>query len=113
QLAGQSFGRIPWFQAISPRKTLEGAAGGLLACLLGAAAFRMLLPAPFAWVVALGALIAFSGNLGDLAFSALKRSTGRKDFGTLLPAHGGALDRFDSLLFSGPIFTAAIRYLDL
>jgi phosphatidate cytidylyltransferase len=113
QLAGQSFGRIPWFQAISPRKTLEGALGGLVACIVGAATFRILLQAPLAWVVALGALIAFSGNLGDLAFSALKRSTGRKDFGTLLPAHGGAVDRFDSLLFSGPVFAAAVRYLRL
>lgn len=111
QVGGLFLGRTPWFKTISPRKTLEGTLCGLLACLGGAAVFRELMPAPLAWTAALSVLIAVCGNLGDLAFSALKRSAGLKDFGTLLPAHGGVLDRFDGLLFSGPVFSAAVHFL--
>jgi phosphatidate cytidylyltransferase len=111
QVAGQLFGRRPWFQTISPRKTLEGALGGFLACLVGAGLFHALVPLPLSWTAALAILITVCANLGDLAFSVLKRSAGLKDFGTLLPAHGGVLDRFDSLLFSGPVFYAALSLL--
>jgi phosphatidate cytidylyltransferase len=112
QVGGQLFGRRPWLQTISPRKTLEGAVGGFLACLVGAGLFQALVPLRFSWTAALAILIAMCGNLGDLAFSALKRSAGLKDFGALLPAHGGVLDRFDSLLFSAPVFYAALGLLE-
>jgi phosphatidate cytidylyltransferase len=112
QVGGQLLGRRPWFQTISPRKTLEGALAGFLTCVVGAGLFQALVPLRLSWTVALAILIAICANLGDLAFSALKRSAGLKDFGTLLPAHGGVLDRFDSLLFSGPMFYAALGLLE-
>jgi len=111
QVGGQLFGRRPWFQTISPKKTLEGTLAGIAACLAGAVVFRTLMPIPLAWTAALAVLIALCGNLGDLAFSALKRSAGIKDFSNLIPGHGGVLDRFDSLLFTGPVFYVAVRSL--
>jgi len=103
--AGRAFGRRKMAPSISPAKTWEGAAAGLMGGVLGALAVRALglhrLPALDAAV--LGALVAAVGMAGDLAESLLKRWAGVKDSGTLFPGHGGMLDRLDSLLFGAPI----------
>jgi len=101
---GSRLGRRPFAPRISPRKTVEGALGGVAATILVAAMgcgwIWPRLPLPTAvWV---GGLLAVVGMLGDLAESALKRAAGVKDSGTLIPGHGGALDRLDSLIFGGP-----------
>ena len=102
---GSAFGKHKLAPKISPGKTWEGVAGGLLAGLLLAAVshfwfFRNL---PLKWALPLGALMTVLGILGDLTESALKRSVGAKDAAKLLPGHGGMLDRLDSLLFNAPL----------
>ncbi len=104
EACGRLFGRRPFFQSISPQKTLEGALGGTAAALAGALLFHPLLPIPAWQRLLLGLVASVAGHLGDLVFSALKRSVGRKDFDSLLPSHGGVLDRFDSLWVAAPAF---------
>lgn len=104
--AGTSLGRRKLAPVISPNKTVEGLIGGLiLAVLVSVGAHLWFLPS-FSLVdcLATGLLLTGAGVLGDLAESALKRSVGVKDSGTLIPAHGGMLDRLDSLLFTAPAF---------
>ncbi len=101
--AGRAVGRRPLAPRISPAKTVEGAAAGLLASLLAGAAI-----APWVWPgrpvagAVAGAVVGLAGQVGDLAESLLKRSLGAKDSGHLIPGHGGVLDRIDSLLFALP-----------
>jgi phosphatidate cytidylyltransferase len=103
--AGRALGRHKMSPSISPGKTWEGAAAGLLGGVLAALAVRALaLPAlPAAHAAALGATVAAAGMAGDLAESLLKRWAGVKDSGQLFPGHGGMLDRLDSLLFGAPV----------
>jgi phosphatidate cytidylyltransferase len=102
---GSALGRRPLAPAISPGKTIEGAAGGLVGGVVGAlAVWAAGLPGVPAWHAALlGFVVAILGMLGDLLESLLKRWAGVKDSGRLFPGHGGMLDRLDSLLFGGPI----------
>lgn len=104
---GSLLGRRPLWPAISPRKTVEGALGGLISGATAGLLLAFLLgEAPGSWLcVAVAASAA--AQLGDLVESGLKRKAGVKDSGNLLPGHGGVLDRFDSLLFSG----SAVYYL--
>ena len=97
--AGVLFGRHPIAPGISPKKSWEGLAGSLLLqIILGIAGFTLLLDAP-AWQGALaGAILCFTATAGDFAESAVKRDLGIKDMGTLLPGHGGVMDRLDSLI---------------
>lgn len=101
---GRTLGRHLLARRLSPKKTVEGALGGLLASLLAALAARALfLPGQgIGAALLLGALLNLLGQLGDLAESGLKRSAGVKDSATFIPGHGGLLDRTDSLLFAGP-----------
>jgi phosphatidate cytidylyltransferase len=106
--AGRQWGRRKLIPAVSPGKTVEGAAGAVIGTVLVAVLYAQLL-APFptytlaVWqAVLLGLLISVAAQLGDLAESLFKRDAGVKDSGKLLPGHGGALDRFDSLLFTLP-----------
>lgn len=103
-LAGRAFGRRKLAPVVSPGKTLEGALGGLLAAMIvSAAVFTMSGVFP-AWTGAIvGAVIGVSGQLGDLSESFLKRQSGVKDSGDLIPGHGGMLDRVDALLFAFPV----------
>jgi phosphatidate cytidylyltransferase len=103
-IVGKSIGRHALAPVISPKKTYEGLAGGLvLACVTALVARGWFLPAfSFMDCIALAAMLTVVGLIGDLAESAIKRSAGFKDSGALIPGHGGMLDRLDSLLFTGP-----------
>jgi phosphatidate cytidylyltransferase len=102
---GSAFGRHRMAPLISPKKSWEGAAGGvfgsIVAALVAHAWFYQRLPITHALV--LGVLLCAAGILGDLAESMLKRSAGVKDSSSLLPGHGGVLDRVDSLLVAAPV----------
>jgi phosphatidate cytidylyltransferase len=101
---GRIAGRIPLARAISPKKTVEGAIAGLAGAVLVAWGFSH-----WFWqtgdqktVILIGGVVAVAGQAGDLVESALKRAANLKDSGTILPGHGGLLDRIDSLLFAAP-----------
>lgn len=100
-VAGTNFGRHKFFPEISPKKTWEGAIGGWIAATLVALAFGALLGLlnPIANLI-FGFGIGIAATFGDLAESLLKRQMGSKDSGTIMPGHGGMLDRLDSLLFT-------------
>jgi phosphatidate cytidylyltransferase len=97
---------------ISPRKTWEGTLGGLLANVLSAGIFGVLFFPSLSLIsiVVLGIIIGISGQVGDLAESLLKRISNVKDSGTVLPGHGGILDRIDSLLFAIPVLYLYLSY---
>ena len=102
---GTLFGKHRMAPGVSPKKSWEGAAGGLVAAVAGGLVahlwfYRSL---PLVHAVILGLLLGSMGILGDLAESMLKRATGNKDSSALLPGHGGVLDRVDSLIFSAPV----------
>jgi len=110
---GRAFGRVPLAPAISPKKTREGAIGGLV---LGTAAMTLggtwvFRDASAALLVLSSATVVVLGIVGDLFESLLKRSAGVKDSSALIPGHGGMLDRIDSWLFAGPLFYVLVRYL--
>lgn len=111
---GSLLGRHKLVPRISPSKTIEGAAGGLLAGALAAWALASLLDLgqPAHAMLALGAAAAIAGQTGDLFESLIKRAASVKDMGARFPGHGGILDRLDSLLFVIPlIYVAATRLL--
>ncbi len=101
-LVGRKFGRRKLTPA-SPNKTVEGSLGGLAASLLIGIIAGLALHLPLALVAAIGLLVGITSQLGDLAKSILKRDLGTKDFGDLIPGHGGVLDRCDSLLMNVPL----------
>jgi phosphatidate cytidylyltransferase len=99
--AGNLWGRHSFFSHVSPHKTLEGAIAGILIGILVAAVGSDWLGLQLWQGLALGAVITVSATFGDLAESLIKRQVGVKDSSTLIPGHGGMLDRIDSLLFVG------------
>jgi phosphatidate cytidylyltransferase len=104
---GRWIGKRPFAELISPRKTWEGAVGGGLVCIAGGVLFRELfLQSVFGRRETILICVAVSAlaQVSDLAGSFVKRSLGAKDFSTLLPGHGGVLDRFDSFIFTIPLF---------
>ena len=109
---GKPFGKHKMAPRVSPAKSWEGAAGSVAgAMLVGAIYAHYLIPqAPLGQALALAAAGNIAGQLGDLCESALKRGAGMKDSGTLLPGHGGWLDRLDSSLFSVPAVYALLKY---
>jgi phosphatidate cytidylyltransferase len=102
--AGVLFGRHPMSPSVSPKKSWEGFAGSVIACvLLGVGTVVLFLDGSW-WAGALTGLTAVAAaTLGDLGESLIKRDLGIKDMGSLLPGHGGVLDRLDSLLFAAPV----------
>ncbi|MBA3297652.1 MAG: phosphatidate cytidylyltransferase [Acidobacteria bacterium] len=110
---GRTFGRRPLAPTISPKKTLEGAIGGLLVgTLVMAFGGRYVFPdANLVILVLVSASIAALGIVGDLFESLLKRSAGVKDSSHIIPGHGGVLDRIDSWLFAAPLYYAFVRFL--
>ena len=110
---GRAFGRRPLAPSISPKKTLEGAIGGLLfGTLAMTVGGRWVFPdAPLLLLVLVSACVSALGIVGDLFESLLKRSAGVKDSSNIIPGHGGVLDRIDSWLFAAPLYYVFIRYL--
>ena len=106
---GMMFGRTKLAPLVSPKKTREGAVSGLVGGMVGMILFRIFfflcteVPLHIGWCVLLGLVGAVLGQLGDLSFSCIKRQYGIKDYGRLLPGHGGVLDRFDSVIFAAPV----------
>lgn len=108
--AGAFLGRHKMAPGISPKKTWEGFAGSGLACMLiGALLLPLLLDGQVWHGLVLGVMVVCSATLGDLIESMIKRDLGIKDMGSLLPEHGGALDRLDSLLVTAPIVWLALQ----
>ena len=102
--AGVLFGRHPMAPTVSPKKSWEGMAGSVVACVAVATPIVVLaLDGPWWGGVLFGAALAVSATLGDLGESLIKRDLGIKDMGTLLPGHGGLMDRMDSLLPSAAV----------
>jgi phosphatidate cytidylyltransferase len=102
-LFGKRFGKTKFFERISPKKTWEGTISGAFAALLLTAGLWLLVPdiALLDWAILL-LIVLVMGTFGDLAESLFKRGLNIKDSGTILPGHGGILDRFDSILLSAP-----------
>jgi phosphatidate cytidylyltransferase len=109
-VSGKLFGRTRIAPVVSPSKTVEGLVGGALAASLVGCGMWWI--TPFSPLEALGMsfIIVLMGFLGGLALSAVKRSLGAKDWGTMIKGHGGMLDRIDSISFAAPIFFHFTRY---
>ncbi len=100
---GRLFGRHKMAPVLSPKKSVEGAVGGFAGAILLGVIYALATHGPvavYAVICAAGALISM---VGDLAASAIKRNKDIKDYGTLIPGHGGVLDRFDSIIFTAPV----------
>jgi phosphatidate cytidylyltransferase len=102
---GRALGRHLLAPRVSPKKTIEGAVAGLAGSIIvGVIAGKWLLDQEWLRLLWLSAITATAGQIGDLAESVLKRSAGVKDSSSILPGHGGILDRLDSLFFAAPVF---------
>ncbi len=102
-LTGRWLGRRRLIDHISPSKTVEGLAGGLVAATIGAGIGAWLIGLEAWHPLVIGPVVGLAAQAGDLAESMLKRAAGRKDSGVLIPGHGGMLDRIDSFLFAAPV----------
>ncbi|WP_085508330.1 phosphatidate cytidylyltransferase [Thalassobacillus devorans] len=104
-LFGRSFGKHKLWPKISPKKTVEGAVGGIVLACIVALAFQLFYPVHSSTILVLivTVVVSFFGQIGDLVESAFKRHYAVKDSGSILPGHGGVLDRFDSLIFILPV----------
>ena len=115
--AGMAFGKHKLAPELSPKKTVEGAVGGFagaVVCTLVYGAvlqFGFQVPVNYLYLAVYGALGSAASELGDLAFSYIKREYGLKDFGNILPGHGGILDRFDSVIFCAPLMELLLHVL--
>ena len=114
---GSQMGSRPLAPEISPNKTVEGLMGGMASAVFASVLLVGILPGIHPWTsgkaLALGIMVAVVAPLGDLCESMLKRDLGVKDMGSLLPGHGGVLDRFDALLFVLPATYYLVKLLDL
>ncbi len=107
---GRRFGRRPLAPAISPKKTREGAVGGVVVgTVVMVVGGRAIFGAPLLLLAGLGVLVVVAGIFGDLFESSLKRASGMKDSSTAIPGHGGVLDRIDALLFAVPVFYVCLQ----
>ena len=105
-------GKHPMAPSVSPKKSWEGAAGSAVACVIGGVATVMLLLGGPWWAGAIvGLAVVVSATVGDLTESTIKRDLGIKDMGSILPGHGGFMDRLDSLLLSAPVVWALLAVL--
>ncbi len=123
--AGRAFGRHKLIPKVSPKKTVEGAVGGVLGCIVCNFIYVLILrycfnivafdltPVGIIAMVVFASCASVAAQLGDLAASAIKRDYGVKDFGKIFPGHGGILDRFDSVIFLTPVVYYFFRFLTL
>jgi phosphatidate cytidylyltransferase len=113
--AGLKFGKHKLAPVVSPNKTIEGAVGGLVAAMAGMLVYALILDLGFprlrinyGFAILYGLLGSLAGMFGDLCFSIIKRQTGIKDYGNLIPGHGGVLDRLDSMMMVAPLVEALL-----
>lgn len=117
--SGRAFGRTKLCPEVSPHKTVEGAIGGLIGSTLGCIVYGGILKyfsvinIPLIHLVIMGITGSMISVLGDLSASSIKRNVGAKDFGNIIPGHGGILDRFDSILFVAPLVYYYITFIIL
>jgi phosphatidate cytidylyltransferase len=109
-LVGRKWGKHKLAPTLSPGKSWEGFFAGMAASLVMCLAMGLAVGARWEHMMILGVCISIAGTVGDLAESAMKRDIGIKDFGSILPGHGGILDRFDGLLFAAPLFYYYIKH---
>lgn len=112
-ITGRFFGRHKLFESVSPKKTVEGAVGGLLgSAIAGTVVAQFLPPETSSWMMVATAIItgAFA-QIGDLNESLLKRVADVKDSGSIMPGHGGMLDRLDGVLFAAPVYFSLASFL--
>ncbi len=113
-LFGATFGKTKIAPLLSPKKSMQGAVGGLLFSLATALGFSFLLPNTPIWVlVTCGLFGGILGQIGDFFESLVKRNAGVKDSGSIMPGHGGVLDRLDGVLLAAPLFYIASTYFSL
>ena len=114
---GVTMGKHKLCPVISPKKTVEGFVGGIALAIIGMVAYALILQLGFGFkinyffVAIYGIFGALAGVMGDLSFSVIKRQTGIKDYGHLIPGHGGILDRFDSVILVAPLMEALLVVL--
>jgi len=117
--AGLFFGKHKLAPVVSPKKTIEGVVGGLIASVVGMLIYGLIMQLAMKYRVNYGLAILYgiagsgAGVFGDLCFSVIKRQTGIKDYGNLIPGHGGILDRFDSLMTVAPLIESLLILLPL
>lgn len=117
--AGRFFGKHKMAPVLSPHKTVEGAVGGILTGVISMVLYGLVMQLvlklhyQYGYAVVYGLVGSVVSIIGDLAFSMVKRETGIKDYGTIFRAHGGVLDRFDSVIFAAPVVELLILLLPL
>lgn len=107
---GKTFGKHKILPSVSPNKTVEGFAGGFISTIIIGYFLSFLLPIPAEKAAILAGVLAFTGFMGDVTVSAIKRDLGIKDMGSAIPGHGGVMDRVDSLAFNSMVCFHLIRY---
>lgn len=115
---GMKFGRHKLAPVVSPNKTIEGFLGGMGAAVVGAILYTVILnilhfQVNYLVAILYGLLGSAVGSFGDLCFSIIKRQTGIKDYGNLIPGHGGILDRFDSMMLVAPLIEMLLHLIPL
>lgn len=117
--AGRAFGKRKLAPVISPNKTVEGLIGGVIGATVGVVIYGLVLQFAFdfrvsyLYVPVYGILGSLGAVFGDLCFSAIKRQTGIKDYGNLIPGHGGVWDRFDSMMVVAPLMEVLTLYIPM
>lgn len=114
---GKRMGKTKLIPDISPKKTVEGSIGGVIGCITIVTVYGILINNYFSvniWAghyILLGLIISIVSQVGDLAASSIKRLTGIKDFGNIMPGHGGVIDRFDSILLVAPVVYLYLNFI--
>jgi len=108
---GKLFGKKKIIPKISPNKTWEGFIGGVISTTIIGYCLGFLTPLNGYELIFVSFMIAFTGFIGDVVMSSIKRDIGVKDSGNLIPGHGGVLDRIDSLMYTAPVFFHLVYYI--
>ena len=116
---GMKFGKHKMAPVISPKKSVEGLFGGVATAIIGVLVYTMIMDlgfgftANYGFAIIYGLIGSLAGVFGDLCFSVIKRQTGIKDYGDLIPGHGGVLDRFDSVIVVAPLVELLMLWIPL